>query len=607
MKKRRVSLLLLAIFLLTGGLYALAKSFQDRMVDFPIKTLTEEKLSSVLGAVVSVQQIKFGLLKQVSVSGLKIHSEAGEKDNFYLASVRAISFQYNLLSLLRRDFRNPHRVLLDSPQLFFRSFQLPEKLFQKKQLGKGADFLGRSFQLAIKGGRAEYPFFDNKYSIGLQDIDGVLTPEKHDTIKMQLSAHGAGVVRGNLLIKGELLPLEKSYDLNFHFKQGGEILLPGFLKLEKMEGTFRVRPNNISFSKVRFRLADVILEARGEIIDYESEKPEINLWFKPLLEKGNESAEIHLNFKKEEISGIVRYLGGNFPFNGLLFKEGSSVRISEMKVLEGYDFSADLDLKENSFELSLEKDPFRLNVHFAFDNWDVVSTVNLEHYKLQDIDVVAFAKLRLEPTEAFKKDKKWFFLGTLKTDYLIFDTEPVNDLQGTFQVNQFSIEDIKFHWGPRYLLTGNYSPLDPKKSTFALTLRSIDLGKLKRLFFYARPKDFGGIASGKIALTGDIRNPLIAGDIEVDNGIAGSFNYKAAYLKFSGYYPYLRLADSKIVRGKSQLYLKGDLNLKAQNVFQDLQVLSEDHIVLWRGVILSENLEDNLVMIGEGLKRKLTE
>ncbi len=607
MKKRQITLLLAAFLLLGGGLYALSKSFQDRMVDFPIKTLTEEKLSSLLGATVEVQQIKFGVLKQVSLAGLKIHSETGKKDNFYLASVRAISFQYNIFSLLRRDFKNPHKVLLDSPQLLFRSFQLPEKIFQKKQLGKGADFLGRSFQLAVKGGKAEYPFFDNKYRIGLQNINGNFSPAKHDRVRMQVTAQGAGVVRGDLSIRGELLPLEKSYDLNVRFKQGSQILLPSFLKLENLEGTFRLRPNNISFSKVRFRLADVLLEARGEIKDFESERPEIHLWLKPLLGKGNESAEIHMDFKKEEISGLIDAFGFHVPFSGILFQEGSAVQISEMKVLDGLEFSADLDLKENSFQFSLEKDPFRLNVHFSFDNWDVISTVNLEHYRLRDIDVVAFAKLRLEPTEAFMKEKKWQFLGSLKTDYLIFDTEPVSDLKGTFRLDQLSLTDINFRWGPRYELTGTYNPLQPKKNAMVLVLNGVDLGKLKKLFFYAKPKEFQGIATGEIALSGDAKNPLITGDIEVEDGAAGAFSYKGAYLRFSGYYPYLRLANSKIVRGKGEYYLKGDLNLNAENIFQDLQVLSEDHLVLWRGVILSENLNDNLVMIGEGLKRKLTE
>src|SRR5258706_13724658 len=219
MKKRQITLLLVALFILTFGFYALAKSFQDRMVDFPIKALTEEKLSALLGATVSVKQIKFGLVRQVSLAGLQIQSDKSQKNSFYLASAKAISFQYNLFNLLRRDFKNPNRVTLDSPQLLFRSFQLPEKLFQKKTLGKSADFLNRSFQLAVTGGKAEYPLFDNKYRSGLQNIDGTLTPSSKGSIRTNLTAQGAGVVRGDLVIKGNIFPTQKSYDLNVQFKQ----------------------------------------------------------------------------------------------------------------------------------------------------------------------------------------------------------------------------------------------------------------------------------------------------------------------------------------------------------------------------------------------------
>jgi hypothetical protein len=296
-----------------------------------------------------------------------------------------------------------------------------------------------------------------------------------------------------------------------------------------------------------------------------------------------------------------------YPFKGDLSAADSTVQVSKVQVLGDYELTSALNIRDGLFNFSLIREPFRLSADFSFDNWDTLLDLKLEHADIQGSDVVTFARFRLKPTEELKRGKKWFFVGSIKTDYLVLDTEPLNDLEGTFRIEYLKVGDIDLKWGRDFTLKGVYDFLSPKESSLCLTLNSVDLAELKRIFFYQRPKVFAGIASGRIELSGSLKNPLISGNIDVANGTISKFSYKGAYLKFSGYYPFLRLSDSKIVRGKRDLHLKGDLNLKAENIFQDLQVLSEDRIVVWSGMILSESLDENLVMIGEKLKRRLTE
>jgi len=606
MKKGTLILIVITIFLL-GGVSFLVRSLKANLIDFPIKSLAEEKLSSLLGAQVSVDEINFGLVRQVSLSGLSILSPENEPRTFYLAGAKAISFRYNFLQLLSRDFRSPHRVILDSPRILLKSFQFPEKLFKGPSQPVPTNFLTKDFQLMVRGGRVDYPFLENKYKIGLKDIGGIVTPHREGGFEVKLSARGTGVFRGDIKITGKIYPGKKSYDLKIQFKNKGEIFLPGFLKLKKISGNFSLRPNEIQFERIRFALADLLFESRGKISNFESIRPELDLNIALLSDKFPHEIDLHLDFKMERIWGSFKSFKQSFPFQGGLFNEAGSIRISDIQTLEDYVLSADLNILENRFQFFLEQDPFRLNINISFDDWDTHFILNLEHANVFGIDLVSYAQMRLMPTEEMKRGKAWKFLGRFKTDYLILNTEPIQDLDGTFEIDHFRMQNLNLTWGKDIVLTGVLDLLAPKESTFSLNMESLDLANLKRLFLYARPKALAGVANGRIKLSGNIGNPLITGDIEISEGAFSKLSFQAAYFRFSGYYPYLQLMDSKIIKAKQDLYLEGNLNLQSSNIFQDIKAMSEDHIVLWRGVVLSENLQDSLALLSEKIKGTMAE
>ncbi len=608
--KRLFIIVLITITVIAICLFGLFQFVKVKINALPFKQFTEDKLSSVLGARVSISKINFGVRDNVSLSGLRIDASKVEDQGIYLASAKAIKFRYNIATLINKDFKNPNRVTLESPNLLLRNLEFPDNLFEKeelKPLEKPTGFMSQNFQLAIKNGRIDYPLLGHKYKIGLKNVSGIFAPESKDKIDVSLKAKGSGIFRGDISVVGVILPAEKKYDLQFRFRNNGELFLPGFLKLKKIGGVFRVQPDAVTFKRIRFSIADLMFEANGEILNFQTGFPKIRLSVKLLSEKIPQSVKLDLDFEEETISGEIVSFDKQFPFVGDLFREDDSIRVTQVETQNGYLLSADFNILNNNYQFSLEKDPVRINANFSFDNWDTVFYINLEHVMLYEIDLVTFVKIRFSPTEEFKAGKDWTFDGSLETDYLIFDTWPSEDLKGTFKIDQFSIKDIDVNWGERYHLSGGYDAIDKANTIFTLKLNTIDLSKLRHLFLYARPQEFAGFADGELRFTGDLKNPLITGKINLRQGVVGKLEFKTAYIRFQGYYPFLKLSDSKIAQKDKNLYLEGNLNLEAKNIFQDLKVLSEDHIVLWRGVILSESLQDNLVMIGETIKRKLIE
>lgn len=611
MKKRGFIFTTISIIVLSLVVLGIAHFVKGQILSMPLKEMTEERLSSIFGVDISIGEIKFGVTEQISLSKLRVLPNDLSDQSFYLAGAKSIKLKYNLMSLINKDFNNPNKVILESPNLLIKDLKFPKNLFKVgalKNLEKPSGFMAKTFRLSIKDGRTDYPFMNNKYKVGLKEVYGVLEPSASEgAINVRLSAKGSGIFRGNMAVVGKVFPAEKKYDFHFRFKDNGEIFLPGFMKLKNIGGTFRFQPDKISFQNIKFTAADLIFEAKGEIINFESGSPQVNLSVSLLSKEFPHSIDLNLDFAEETIKGEAKSFDQTFSFVGDLFNEDGSTRVSAVELLNGFTMSADVNIEENVYQLSLDKDPFRLNVNFSFDDWDTVLYVNMEHAEIYGIDIVAFLKLRLTPTEGFKRGKDWKFNGSLKTDYLILDTSPANDLDGTFFIDHFSIKDIDLNWGENYRLTGGYNPAKPKDFNLTLNIIDIDLAKLKSMLFYTKPKEFGGVASGRIEVARDIRNPLIFGKIQVENGLVGKMSFEGLYMSFSGYYPYLKLKDSKAVRGGKDLFLEGNLNLNAKNIFQDLNILSDDHIVLWRGVVLNENLQDNLILLGKGIKKTLTE
>ena len=83
MKKRGLIIVIIVILVLILGYFGIDHFIKNRIGSLPIKSLTEEKLGSLLGAKVSIEEMKFGLIKQLSLSGLRIDPKETEEQGFY--------------------------------------------------------------------------------------------------------------------------------------------------------------------------------------------------------------------------------------------------------------------------------------------------------------------------------------------------------------------------------------------------------------------------------------------------------------------------------------------------------------------------------------------
>ena len=115
------------IFILLGAVaYQLA---QARLSQADVRHFAEAKAAEILQADVKIGSIRYLPPAQIAFQGIQIQKSSSHLP-FFLAQTRKLIFGYGLLNLLRWDFRVPTRLVLDSPDIRFRSRNSPFPFFE---------------------------------------------------------------------------------------------------------------------------------------------------------------------------------------------------------------------------------------------------------------------------------------------------------------------------------------------------------------------------------------------------------------------------------------------------------------------------------------------
>ena len=136
-----------------------------RIVTSDLKKVTEQRIGAFLKAPVEVDQITVGLLKHISLSGLKIRQT--QKGFPLLIGVKKIVVRYNLLSFLKRNFRIPTEIFLDAPRLTLKTFQSPQSIFETNILKSEHGILTR---FEFEDGEIQMPWFGSEENFSLVGI-----------------------------------------------------------------------------------------------------------------------------------------------------------------------------------------------------------------------------------------------------------------------------------------------------------------------------------------------------------------------------------------------------------------------------------------------------
>ena len=96
---------------------------------------------------------------------------------------------------------------------------------------------------------------------------------------------------------------------------------------------------------------------------------------------------------------------------------------------------------------------------------------------------------------------------------------------------------------------------------------------------------------GKLKASGSLSHLGLSGSFSISNGTVGDLKFDRAAINFTGELPYLPLEDSKVWIGNSSFLLKGGIDFQLRNFLRGIQVVNSEHVMIWRGLELSRELE----------------
>lgn len=543
------------------------------------KALAEKKASEFLSAHVEIDRIRVGMINRVALSGLRIRSQAKD-DDAYRIHVDQIVFRYHPLAFLSRKLSVPSGIILQAPKLLVKQTEFSYDLLKDFKFGTGAESVS---SLEFKGGEIFISVPGFRSNIHVQNINGVLRPQMNGEIRVNLKGHLKGLLNGEAKLRGIVAPFERRHDLDLELDSvslNDELSIP----LKDMKGKIRWVNQEFYFDGVQASVYGWDTLIKGELKNLRTapvlafswsagkKYPALMLTF--LADFSNEYVEGSLQWLKEDkhvFRGNIKREKWNFIFNDVLVDDQYSGS-GHLDVESGY---SRFQFQRGAQRFAAQTNLRDLNFHLAF---------NLEHAKIYGLDFVTSAEIELKPTRSWEEGRLWSFDGLFRTDYFVLEYAPFSDLQGRFQINSFGVHDIFCSWGHAFEMNGDISFTSKRpEGKFVLQVNGFDLAGVKNFASKPLPKTLGGYLEGKLKMEGVLSKPEISGSFSVKDGVLGKLEYDRGMIHFHGFAPYLPLEDSRILRGRTELYLRGALDLSLANMFHGIRIETADHFVLWKG------------------------
>ena len=559
---------------------------KKRIATSDLKKVTEHRIGAFLKAPVTVDQITVGLLKHISLTGLKI--ERTEKGFPLLIGVKKIVVRYDLLSLIKRNFRIPTEIFLDAPRLTLQAFQSPEAIFETNILKSNHGILTR---FEFEDGEIQMPWFGSEATFSLVGIEGKATPKKGDLFDVRFKSHLAGSLKGVVLAYGEVNPVTKIYHMELNLS-GISAAEDSQIPLSNLKGFLEFEHDTIRIQKINFLFRGIPCELSGEVQHLFSPKPIFNLSLR--IKEGAVSiqSQIDADFEKETFSGLIEYLNQKYQFAGVLQGNPMEVKVPEFKLNQMYDGSAQFDSKKNIYWVELIYKSQRFRFNFSFKGLTSRLQFKLDHFNVAGFDLVTFATIDLKPFEAEWQKGNHIFEAQVRTEYLIFHFQPLRDFKGTAKISLKGIHDISAQWGSVSQLNGEILFGRVPDTRLNLMVGPLSLEEFDYLGAHRLPMSLAGNFQGRLNVQGPLNRPYLDGIFTIENGKVGSLKYDTAVINFNGHLPYLRLKDSKILKGKNTFGLKGGFDFTLRNFMNGVRVDNSEHVIIWRGLEMSSELED---------------
>jgi hypothetical protein len=591
---RKAVVLFFSVLLIVLFVFSFYRVFKRKVQEMDIKGFAEEKFGELFDARIKIGDIKIGLLKYISLSGLEIDQKLQEK-SLYLVDVKKIIFRYNLFSFFKANISNPNKVYLYTPTIEFKKFNIPVDLFAKNVFGGGANIF-----FEVRDGNVSYDFPSIQTKFSLRDITGSILPLNTETFQVSFEARGGDDISGSLLVEGLCNSQDKTCSIDVALDDMA-VRSGSFMPLQGLKGQANITNKKITIDDISFYMRDIPMRVQGTIDDFDT-LPVLDLKFTLTTEHIVAGFTIFGSLDDLFIKGNLQIAQiYHYLYHGSIRLEESGFSLHDMTINDVYTARGDFSLSDGKYRFIVGKGNQAVTIDFRHENYSMTLDLALDHISFMNHDFVTVGRVKLEPALQFWTDNKLIMNGSIETDYMIFNYMPLSDFSGTFTLTPEAISKMDFSWGDVYSLTGQVKLDEPRSVDIALSVNDLDLREKNTLGGLELAKDLEATVHSRVLFNGPVSNPQIEGFIRSDKGRYRVFDFNRASVNFYGDRYVLDLKDSKLYRGDKVYYLEGKIDFTRNNIFHEVRVTSSEKIILWHGWDLSKDLREDTINVKRAL------
>lgn len=570
-------LILVLTLCATLGFSFLALKIGAARQDF--KNFAEEKVSQFLKAHVRVGKIKIGLLNQIALTGLEIQPRRAVGSAYQL-QVEQVIFSYQISQLFAQNFKSPATVILKSPKLVLSRKEFPYSFFDGLKFDRMAGLVP---SLTLKEGETQIPVPGLPTPLIVSHINGSFVPGADGLIKADLHALLRGFVSVHMHIIGDIDLIHQAH----HFSLEVESLSVGNQRFPKkvLHGKVRWENQNFYLEDLHSKINGWETEMKGSFTSIGNKPAFAAVWN---LNRRDQkmSLEVRADLETSVLTGTVRLPKHVENFEGKIGYQNSSLTLDPLKFDLGYAGKVLLHLATGELMLDFERGPQKVAVKINFAPRHADIHLLLNHIQFGSLDCVSSSVFHITSLRLPTEDPNWKFQAAFETDYFILEYTPFDNLKGSFEITPRGIRNFASSWGDVFELRGVASwPSGHPEIETDLGIHGFDLRHMVQEFASkALPHRVAGILEGKLHIQGRLSQPEITGKFTVKDGKMGRLEYDRAMIQFRGVSPYFGLYDSRILKGRTPLYVTGGIDLTAQNVCRNVEIKTADNFVVVRGL-----------------------
>ena len=572
-----------AVLLLVFGLGLLVSAagygfIQTQIGGADFKSFAESRAGEILKAKVKIRELRYLPPTQIAFWGLET-TVPEPKLPFSILEVGKLSFGYGLLNLLRGNFKVPSRILLDSPRVRLERGQSPFSFVHSTFSGAQTT----PVKLVIRNGEFRIPWPNGEKELRLTEVDFKAKLDVRGQIRLRLNSRLAGVMEGEVEIRGSSDLRFQHYQLEVLLKNVNFLAGSG-IPVQALNGRFSLSDTSIESLGLTSLFHDWEVSWSGKVDQWQTQ-PRIS------LEVGQEKTRtplrlsVNADFEKNRLAGSLAWRGQVYPFEGIALREGQVVRFPAVAFPHQYVANGEMDLATGNYSLQLDRERRRIEIRSNVSRLKFETHFELDHVSVANLDWVISAKLTLEALRRTSRRQALRYRASVETDYLVIETEPLEGFGGNFELSAEGLENIDLHWGGVFHLGGRvlFKGTEPR-TDLVLRVDEFPLASIQDFAGRPLPQNLSGNLEGKLKLRGELNRPDVEGYFTIEEGTLDKLDFDQAIFQFQGFPPYLKLYDSKILRGRNTFKLTGAINLALGNVFHGIRIKGPDHLVIWKGM-----------------------